>query len=230
MTETGRVERVARRAIARAKRRGAAEVSADDLLLGALGEISRFGVAWIGDRAVDVEALGNGAGAADGATGNAAPVPGPAYSPAVVDLLDRAAEVARADGSPSMAIVHLLVAFGEVECGLMAELRRRHGFDDVAWRAALARGEVGFPPALAGDGTTAGGGERRPGAAGPELLSVDQAADYLGVHAQTIRNYIRAGKLPAYRLAGERYIRLLRKDLLSLLERVPTDEESEENT
>ena len=73
-----------------------------------------------------------------------------------------------------------------------------------------------------------GGVARTPG--GPEILGVEDAAEYLGVHSQTVRNYIRSGKLPAYRLAGERYLRVLRKDLLTLLEQVPTEgsEEDEE--
>ncbi|MBW3661119.1 MAG: helix-turn-helix domain-containing protein [Gemmatimonadetes bacterium] len=114
----------------------------------------------------------------------------------------------------------------------METLRREHGFSDVEWRAELARGVVGSPPRVAGThGDGAGGGSGRSNG-GPEILSVDDAADYLGVHSQTVRNYIRSGKLPAYRLAGERYIRVLRKDLLALLERVQTDvsEENEEKT
>jgi len=73
MTESGQVERAARRAIARAKARGAAEVVPDDLLVGALSDVSRFGVAWIGRWAVDVGAL-----AANGAVeAPDAPVPAP---------------------------------------------------------------------------------------------------------------------------------------------------------
>ena len=48
-------------------------------------------------------------------------------------------------------------------------------------------------------------------------------AEYLGVHPQTVRNYIRSGELPPYRLAGERLLRVLRKDLLALLEPVQSD-------
>lgn len=237
MTESGQVERAARRAIARAKSRRSEEVTPDDLLLGLLGEVSRFGVAWIGEWPIDVASLdggapgGNGAPAADGDAA-AAPAPRPAYSPATVRLFERGAAIARADGARSMGLVHLLVAFAEVECGAMAELRDRYGIDDAEWRAVMARGDVGLPPRLAG-AAESGGSRRAAGEAGggPDILSVDQAADYLGVHAQTVRNYIRSGKLPAYRLAGERYIRVLRKDLLALLERVRTgeSEESEES-
>lgn len=226
MTESGQVERAARRAIARAKARGASEVVPDDLLVGALSEVSRFGVAWIGRWAVDVGTLAaNGAGEAPDA-----PVPAPAYASSTVELFERAAALAREDGAGSMGLVHLLAAFADVECGLMEALRREHGFSDVEWRGELARGVVGSPPRLAGargDGADGGSG-RSPG--GPDILSVDAAAEYLGVHAQTVRNYIRSGKLPAYRLAGERFIRVLRKDLLALLELVRTDGSDEETT
>lgn len=227
MTESGQVERAARRAIARAKERGDVEVTPDDLLVGALSEVSRFGVAWIGRWAVDVRALdGDGRGRSDGGA------TAPAYAPATVELFERAAALARGDGAGTMGLVHLLAAFTSVECGLMETLRREHGFSEVEWRAELARGVVGSPPRVAGThGNGAGGGSGR-GSGGPDILSVDTAAEYLGVHAQTVRNYIRSGKLPAYRLAGERYIRVLRKDLLALLERVQTDgpEQDEDET
>jgi excisionase family DNA binding protein len=51
-----------------------------------------------------------------------------------------------------------------------------------------------------------------------QFFSPDEAAEFLGVHVQTIRGYIRLGKLPALRLAGERALRIKRKDLLALLE------------
>jgi len=59
---------------------------------------------------------------------------------------------------------------------------------------------------------------RRPGLQEKMLLSPDEAADLLGVHTQTVRGYIRDGKLKAHRVAGERAIRIRRKDLLALLE------------
>jgi excisionase family DNA binding protein len=52
------------------------------------------------------------------------------------------------------------------------------------------------------------------------LFTVDQAADFLGIHHQTLRGYIKSGKLPAYRLAGEKVLRIKREDLMTLLEPV----------
>ena len=44
---------------------------------------------------------------------------------------------------------------------------------------------------------------------------------------QTLRAYVRSGKLPALRLAGERSIRIRRADLEKVLEPVQADEEKE---
>lgn len=229
MRESGQVERAARRGIARAKDRADEMVTPDDLLVGALSEISRFGVAWIGNWAVDVRALSEKSpeqgDVPSRATERDAQVPAPAYAPGTVELLDRGAALAREDGAASLGLVHLLAAFVDVECALMTELRREYGFSDVQWRGELARGVIGAPPhvtEIAGNGGVA----RTPG--GPEILGVEDAAEYLGVHSQTVRNYIRSGKLPAYRLAGERYLRVLRKDLLTLLEQVPTEGSDED--
>ena len=60
---------------------------------------------------------------------------------------------------------------------------------------------------------------------GRYVFSPEQGADFLGVHTQTIRSYIRSGKLPAYRLAGERIIRITRADLLALLQPLGPDDD-----
>lgn len=41
-----------------------------------------------------------------------------------------------------------------------------------------------------------------------QLLSVQEAAEYLGVSVGTIRRYIHNRQLPAYRVAGERILRI----------------------
>jgi excisionase family DNA binding protein len=61
-----------------------------------------------------------------------------------------------------------------------------------------------------------------------ELFTVDQAAEFLGVHHQTLRGYIRSGKLQAYRLAGEKVLRIKREDLMALLEPVAVGDVAEE--
>jgi excisionase family DNA binding protein len=47
-----------------------------------------------------------------------------------------------------------------------------------------------------------------------ELLTVEEAADLLKVHPNTIRNAIRDGRLPAIRL-GARIVRIRKCDLLA---------------
>ena len=42
----------------------------------------------------------------------------------------------------------------------------------------------------------------------------------MGIHVQTLRTYLRGGKLPAMRLAEERAIRIRRADLEKVLEPV----------
>jgi excisionase family DNA binding protein len=56
------------------------------------------------------------------------------------------------------------------------------------------------------------------------LYSPEEAAEYLGVHVKTVRNWIRAGRLPASRLAGQRVLRIKSADLHRLLEPVDPDD------
>ncbi len=53
-----------------------------------------------------------------------------------------------------------------------------------------------------------------------KLYSTEQAADYLGVHVQTVRSWIRSGRLPASRLAGQKSIRIREADLEAVLEAI----------
>ena len=51
-----------------------------------------------------------------------------------------------------------------------------------------------------------------------DLLTVEQAADYLQLSQSSIRSYIRQGKLNAFRIAGKRKVLIPRTELLKLLE------------
>jgi excisionase family DNA binding protein len=54
--------------------------------------------------------------------------------------------------------------------------------------------------------------------AGPErLYTIEHVAAYYGVHAQTVRAWIRSGRLPAVRLAAQKAIRVRERDLESVL-------------
>ncbi|MDX1394817.1 MAG: helix-turn-helix domain-containing protein [Gemmatimonadota bacterium] len=201
-------------AIAHARDRGDADVRPDDLLLGALETASRLGVVILGPLVIDLRELSPfpseersprpPESRAAGRRGND-PVR-PRYAPATAALFDRAAVLAREDGEAKVRLVHLLAAFGGAPGGLMARLMGRYDFDESGWRAALAAWDRETAP-----DTADGPPDRR-------VLSVDQAAETLGVHAQTVRGYIKTGKLPAYRIAGERSIRIYSSDLYDLLE------------
>ena len=94
----------------------------------------------------------------------------------------------------------------------MDELKRAHGITSASWRAAVAR--------LGADETNGA----KPGRVASdkksarEYLTPEEAAEALSIHVQTMRAYIRSGRLPAFRLAGERAIRILRADLEKVLE------------
>ncbi len=197
------------RAIARAKRHNRREITPDDLLVGLLQTVARFNVAEIGPWIIDLEELD--ATWEEGVSGG----PKVKYSVAAVGIFDRAAAIARRDGNSKVGVVHLLAAFGYEPGGLMETLRETLGFSAAHWRAALAQWQD------SGGHRTRAKPSREARAEDPEeksLLSPDEAAQLLGVHTQTIRGYIRSGRLPAYRLAGERALRIKREDLFRLLE------------
>ncbi len=140
------------------------------------------------------------------------PRPKVAYSQEAVELFDRAAQIAKAIGDSGVSVNHLLAAFAAEEGGLMGELKRTHGITSASWRAAIARIGVnetnGATPESAANEKKV---ER-------DYLTPEEAAEALGIHVQTMRAYIRSERLPAFRLAGERAIRILRTDLEKVLE------------
>lgn len=199
--------RATRLALARAKRAGCREVSSDDLLAGLLHANARFGIVILGPITIDLERLDEPPLDEVDASG-----PKVAYSDRAAAIFDRAAAFARRDGRSGIEPVHMLAAFAAEDEGLMGRLKRTWGFDAGEWRAALVR--------WMDDASGESEGAAAPSTSGGirELLSPDEAAELLGVHTQTVRNYIRSGKLPAHRVAGERAIRIRREDLLDLLE------------
>ncbi len=57
-----------------------------------------------------------------------------------------------------------------------------------------------------------------------DLLTVEQAAQYLQVSQSSIRSYIRQGRLSAFRIAGKRKVLIARSALLDLLEPARPDD------
>lgn len=199
-------------AIFAAKQRDAAEVGPDHLLLGCLRAISRFGIASLGSWNIDLECLG-----IDWTRQPEGPRPKVAFSQKVVEMMDRAAQISKSAGDPAVGVNHLLAAFANEEAGLMGELRRTHEITSASWRAAIA--QIDFAPR---------NGSRVQRAAAQtkavrDYLTPEEAAEELGIHVQTMRAYIRSGRMPAFRLAGERAIRILRSDLQKVLEPVVGD-------
>lgn len=56
------------------------------------------------------------------------------------------------------------------------------------------------------------------------VYTIQETADLLKVSPRSIRRYINKGKLKAYRVAGERQLRIKGEDLLELLEPVANPE------
>jgi excisionase family DNA binding protein len=136
----------------------------------------------------------------------------PRYSARTAAAFDRAARICRSDGGGPLRPLHLLVALGDPELPLMRRVLATLGLDAAGWRRLLA--SIGPP---AGPGPAPPSVTEPPARVASDLLSPEQAAAELGVHIQTLRGYIRRGKLVAFRLAGERAIRIRRDDLLALL-------------
>jgi excisionase family DNA binding protein len=194
-------------AIFAAKQNGVDEVTADHILLGCLRTISRFGIATIGDWNIDLEGLG-----VDWVNQPEGPKPKVAYSQAAVELFDLAAKIARAGGESPVSVYHLLAAFSGEEQGLMGELKRANGITSASWRTAVARMAAADSESVTPERASSESRSIR------DYLTPEEAAEALGVHVQTMRGYIRNQRLPAFRLAGERAIRILRTDLDKVLE------------
>jgi excisionase family DNA binding protein len=203
-------------AIFAAKQRASEEVTPDDLLIGSLRAISRFGIASIGPWDLDLEALG-----VDWMLQPDGIQPKVTYSQEAVGIFDRAAQIAKSTGDRIVGVNHLLAAFASEETVVMGELKRKHGITSASWRAAVAqigRDELSDDkPPRSPDPVK---GER-------EYLTPEEAAQLLGIHVQTMRSYIRTARVPAFRMAGERAIRIRRSDLDKILEPLETEKGEE---
>lgn len=212
------VSKATKAAIRHAKCRKSRKVNTDDILMGIFQVISRFDIIHVGHLTFDLQDFIE------------FPIdcfihdledPGNqkvSYSSSVNDLFEKAADIARKDNSPKVKLIHILVAFTDDDNGLMGQLKSKYGFSGGDWRIALSNWQP-YSPA------TAGADSKDPAdrISGMDIekklfFSPDEAADFLSVHVQTIRGYIRMGKLPAMRLAGERALRIKQEDLLALLE------------
>ena len=110
---------------------------------------------------------------------------------------------------------------------LMEEVRNsgRHRIDELHYLLAFMKIGEGLPERVFGElGVTAAQVEEyaRTRTVQPSemerLYSPEEVAEYLNVHVQTVRTWIRSGRLKARRLAGQRSLRVKESDLQSVLE------------
>ena len=109
---------------------------------------------------------------------------------------------------------------------LMSEVRRdgRKRIDELGMLLAFMRLNEGLPGRVFSElGVTPEQVEeyarnRSQEPALEKLYSPEEAAEYLNVHVQTVRTWIRTGRLRARRLAGQRALRITASDLQSVLE------------
>ena len=82
-------------------------------------------------------------------------------------------------------------------------------------------GELGVSPAQVEEYARRGG-DTAP-AELERLFTPEEAAAYLGIHVQTVRAWIRSGRLRASRLTGQRALRIKASDLATVLEPVDVE-------
>jgi excisionase family DNA binding protein len=119
---------------------------------------------------------------------------------------------------------------------LMAEVRRsgRRRIDELHYLLAFMRCGAGIPAQVFGELAVtpeeveryALGRGSMPAPPLERLMSPEEVADYLGVHPQTVRLWIRSGRLPARRVAGLRALRVRSSDVEGLLR--PLDDDGDD--
>ena len=178
------------------------EATLDILFLAYLLKTSRFGYFSFGPVTIDVRliedlVLRTARRSDDPEAGAKAP-----YSDDCVRFFRLLSDEVERTGRRRVDEVHFLLAFMKADEGIPGRVFGELGVSPEDVRA--------FVPEAAGSGG--------------RLYSPEEAADYLGVHVKTVRNWIRAGRLPASRLAGQRVLRIRASDLNRLLEPVSPDE------
>ncbi len=174
-----------------------AEATLDLLFLAYLRRMSRFGYFSFGPVTINVRLIEDLV--ARTTRRMADPDHKPSYSDDCVRFFQVLAGEVERSGSRRIDEVHFLLAFMQIGEGIPGRV-----FSELAVTADDVRN---FVPEAAG-------------ASGGRLYSPEEAAEYMGVHVKTVRNWIRAGRLPASRLAGQRVLRIRAADLERLLEPV----------
>ncbi len=153
------------------------------------------------------------------------------YVPTIEELIRRMAaqDMLRAAGS-LVRLTNLMVAEQRrIGGGPINELHMLLAFMRINEGVpALVFGELGVRPEQveeyarsAGASGGASGGDALPL---ERLYSPEEAAEYLGVHVQTVRAWIRSGRLKASRLTGQRALRITASDLMTVLEPIEAED------
>lgn len=129
------------------------------------------------------------------------------YAPSGARFLERVAAEVKRSGRRRVDELHWLLAFMRSPDGLPAEVFSELG---ITPEQVETFAQSGVLPSV----------QDRP----VKLYSPEEVAEYLSVHVQTVRAWIRSGKLPAVRLAGRRDLRVRESDLGAVLQPVdPAD-------
>ncbi len=180
---------------AEAQRLGGVAISVNLLFLVYLRKMARFGYFHFGPITIDVRL--------------------------VEGIVERTLEP---QGLTSNSFTDDAVRFSQV---LMEEVRKSGGqrVDELHYLLALMTVGEGLPARVFGELGVTPEQVAEYARRGPEpttepekLYSPEDAAEYLGVHVQTVRSWIRNGRLRASRLAGQRALRITGTDLKSVLE------------
>jgi excisionase family DNA binding protein len=215
------VREVFERAEAAAREEGT-NVTADHVALGVLRAADPSGAMVLRELGIgetDLRASGSGPASALGGTRAR-------WGPRLQPIIQAAAEEAWQLGSRLTRSAHVLLGLVASGQGTLPGLLAARGVTLDALRARVRDAVASSPPpsSVSAPETLRSGA----GISSRELFTVDQAAEFLGVHHQTLRGYIKSGKLPAYRLAGEKVLRIKREDLMGLLEPVAVSDVTEE--
>lgn len=176
-------------------------VTADLLFLAYLIETARFGLFSFGPITIDVALVED----LFVRSLPREPAGGPQrMSASAHAFYGKLAEELERSGTRRANELHYLLAFMRLPEGLPAKVF----------------GELGVRPEAVEQFSRNAGTNRK----GEAFLTPEDVAERLSVNVQTVRAWIRSGKLPASRLAGRRVLRIRESDLEAVLEPVdPTD-------
>jgi len=200
-----------------AARAAGSGVSADHLALGILRSADPSGATVLRELQIGEQEL---AGSPDRPGGTRR-----GWGPQLQPIIQAAAEEAWRMGSRLTRSAHLVLGLAASGQGALDRLLAARGVTLDALRERVGQAIAATPRPEAVRSASPPPPE---GGMGQGLFTVDQAAQFLGIHHQTLRGYIKSGKLPAYRLAGEKVLRIKRDDLLALLEPVAVGEVADE--